>query len=100
MYGRMGSAYVAGIIGAPPFPAMATSYANAPLTEQEVHALTAFLEHADKVSADQTADHSISPSSSMGRGLIALMLVIGIHWRGRIKQPVKRDIFARQPRSN
>lgn len=101
VYGRMGSAGVAGIIGAPPFPAMATSYANAPLTEQEVHALTAFLEHADKVSADQTARSLYKPFVIYGGGgLIALMLVIGIHWRGRIKQPAKRDIFARQLRSN
>lgn len=101
VFGRMGAAGVAGIIGASPFPAMATSYANAPLTEQEVHALTAFLEHADKVSAEQTARSLYEPFVIYGGGgLIALLLVIGVHWRGRMKQHVKRDIFARQLRSN
>lgn len=100
VYGRMGAAGVAAIIGAPPFPAMATSFANAPLTDQEVHSLTAFLEHADKVSADQTARSPYTPFVIYGGGgLIAFLLVIGIHWRGRIKQTVKKEIYDRQLRS-
>ncbi len=101
VYGRMGQAGVAGIMGAPPFPAMATAYANTPLTEQEIHSLTAFLEHANAVSADQAARSPYRPFVIYGGGgLIALLAFIGFHWRGRIKKTVKEDIYDRQLRSN
>ncbi len=101
VYGRMGQAGVAGILGAPPFPAMATAYANTPLTEQEVHSLTAFLEHANAVSADQAVRSHYRPFVIYGGGgLIALLAFIGFHWRGRIKRTVKEDIYDRQLRSN
>jgi hypothetical protein len=45
-FGRMGHAGVAGILNAPPFPAMASTYGNAPLTEAEIHQLAAFMEQA------------------------------------------------------
>lgn len=100
VHGRMGHAGVAGILGAPPFPAMATAYANDPLTEPEIHSLAAFLEHADKVSAEQTPRSAYMPFAVYGGGgLLALLALIGLHWRGRIKQPVKKDIYDRQLRS-
>lgn len=100
VYGRMGQAGVAGIIGAPPFPAMATTYANAPLTETEIHSLTAFLEHANAVSAQQAVQQHYKPFVIYGGGgLIVLLLFIGFHWRGRIKNTVKKEIYDRQLRS-
>ena len=100
VFGRMGQAGVAGILGAPPFPAMATTYANASLTEQEIHSLTAFLENADKVSAQQTTKSAYMPFAVYGGGgLLAFLALLGFHWRGRIKSTVKKDIYDRQLRS-
>lgn len=98
--GRMGRAGVAGILGAPPFPAMATTYANAPLTDTEIHSLTAFLEHANAVSAQQAVQHHYRPFVIYGGGgLIVLLAFIGLHWRGRLKRTVKKEIYDRQLRS-
>ncbi|MBK7382300.1 MAG: cytochrome c [Flavobacteriales bacterium] len=100
VFGRMGNAGVAGILGAPPFPAMATTYANSPLTEVEIHSLVAFLENADKVSAQQAPKSAYMPFMVYGGGgLIALLALIGLHWRGRMKKGVKHDIYDRQLRS-
>jgi len=100
VFGRMGHAGVAGILGAPPFPAMATAYANAPLTEQEILSLAAFLENADKVSAQQTTKSAYMPFAVYGGGgLLAFLVLLGFHWRGRIKNTIKKDIYDRQLRS-
>lgn len=52
-FSRMGDAGVSSIISSSPFPVMSTAYQNNPLDSIEVVQLTAFLKHADEVSAEQ-----------------------------------------------
>ncbi len=100
VFGRMGHAGVSGILSAPPFPAMASSYGNAPLTESEIHQLTAFLAKADAESATQVAHSPYSPFLTYGLGgLVAILMIIGIAWHARLRNSVKSDIFNRQIKS-
>ena len=101
-YERMGGdAGVAGIIGTPPFPAMATAYANNEISDEEVFALTAFLKHADEVSETQIVNSGASIFLfGGGGGLIVLFIIIALLWKNRIRQAVKHDIFKRQLKGN
>lgn len=100
VYSRMGDAGLTGILGAPPFPAMATSYGNNSLDSTEIVQLVAFLKNADAVSQQQ----NISSGASIfilggGGGLIVLLLLISFHWNRRLKNSVKHDIYKRQIKS-
>lgn len=99
-YGRLGHAGIAGILNAPPFPAMASAYGNAPLTEQEVHELAAFLDQANRESAQAKA-HAVAMPFAIygGGGLLVILAIIGLHWRNRLRGSVKQDILDRQLRS-
>ncbi len=96
-YSSIGDAGLTGILGAPPFPAMATSYKDNALDSIEIVQLTAFLKHADTVSDEQ----KIKSGDDLfilggGGGLILLFLLIGIVWNKRLKSSVKHDIYKRQ----
>ncbi len=100
VYGRMADAGLAGILGAPPFPAMATAYNNHELDSTEIAQVTAFLKHADNVSHTQpvkTGTHIFLLGG--GGGLFLLFLVIAIHWNSRLKASTKHDIYKRQLKS-
>lgn len=100
VYGRMGQAGVAGILGAPPFPAMAAAYnGSMALTDDEIHALTAFL---------QSADEGTTPAEPRGQramlgwglgGLAAILLLVALTWNNRLRRSVRHDIDARQLRT-
>ncbi len=97
VYARLGDAGIAGILGAPPFPAMAASYKDNSLDSAEIVQLTAFLKHADSISGEQ----AINSGAGLfllggGGGLIALFLLIALIWNTRLKASVKQDIFKRQ----
>lgn len=100
VFGRMGHAGIAGILNAPPFPAMASTYGNKPLTEEEVHQLAAFLEQANAQIAQAPAR---TPARTYavygGGGLVVILALIGLHWRNRLKGSVKQDILDRQIKS-
>jgi len=97
VYARMGDAGLAGIIGAPPFPAMATSYKDNVLDSTEVAQLTAFLKHADQVSSDQKTKNAGGMFVIGGSGgLIVLLLLVSAIWKTRLKRSVKHNIFKRQ----
>jgi len=100
VYGRMGDAGVAGILGAPPFPAMAVAYRSNALDSAEIAQLTAFLKYADSVSKeqDQKSGYGIFILGG-GGGLILLFLLIALHWRARLKVSVKDTIYRRQIKS-
>ena len=95
-YSRMGDAGLSGIISSSPFPAMVTAYNNNPIDSIEVIQLTAFLMHADKVSAEQKTNtgNSLFILGS-GSGIIILFLLIGLIWKTRIRKSVKEDIYNR-----
>lgn len=101
VFSRMGDAGLAGILGAPPFPAMTNAYnGDAALTEEEIHALTAFFANADEVAGEQTANngHGLLFGGGLA-GLIVILIIISLMYMGRMKRSVKVDILDRQIKS-
>lgn len=97
VYARMGDAGLAGILGAPPFPAMATAYEGSELDSTEIAQLTAFLKYADEVSEKQEEKSGASIFIlGGGSGLILLFILIALHWSRRLRNTVKHDIYKRQ----
>lgn len=96
-YTRLGAEGISGLLGAPPFPAMAVAYANNNLTPDEIRQLTSFLKMVDESSASQnvSSGHEILLLGG-GSGLFLLLILIGISWKNRKKESVKKDIFQRQ----
>jgi cytochrome c2 len=101
VFGRMGHAGIGGILSAPPFPAMAESYSNNPLTETEIFQLTAFFKDANENIGSQKIDNGYQILAiGGGAGLIILFLAINMIWLKRKKEQTKKDIFARQIKGN
>lgn len=102
-YGRMGGhAGVAGILGAPPFPAMTNAYSGkAALTDEEIHTIAAFLSAADDSSDQDVAGFEGESRMLMWGfgGLILIFIWVALVWRVRLRQSVKEDILKRQLRS-
>ena len=102
VYERMGDAGLAGILGSPPFPAMAETYENNELDSTEIAQLIAFLKEAD---SDEDNDELEASSGNGifflggGGGLLVLFLLFALHWRNRIKDSTKHDIYKRQIKS-
>lgn len=97
VYERMGEAGIGGLLNAPPFPAMAESYKNNPLSEDEIFQLTAFLNHVNKERLYQhNRDYASIFYFGGGLGLTVLLITISIVWFNRKKRSVKHDIFKRQ----
>ena len=72
-------------LGSPPSPVMAPVFRLAPLTADEILALTAFLKQAAEGGAEQ-ADARDLPFLVAGLGLAALLLVLAdVAWRGRYR---------------
>ena len=100
VYTRMGDAGIAGILSAPPFPAMSAAYINHPLDSAEVSQLLAFLQHVDETADTQTVRSGATIFLfGGGGGLIVVLLLIALLWRHRLRKAVKYDIFKRQIKS-
>lgn len=96
VYDRMGEG-IAAWLSAPPFPAMASSYQNHPLSENERGKLMAFFKHVNEVSKETKEVKGQSMMLIGGlAGLGAILVWISIIWVKRKKGTVKADIFARQ----
>lgn len=99
VYSRLGDG-LSSWLGAPPFPAMATTYNNNPLTEQERVDLTAFFKHVNDTKSTQTAQSGYSYFFIGGSiGVIILLGLIQLLWSRRKRKMVKEDIFKRQNRA-
>lgn len=99
VYTRLGEGLSAWL-AAPSFPAMAASYQNNPLTENERAKLQAFLKYANDVKATQTAKKGYDFMLIGGiSGLVGILILINILWFTRKKKMVKREIFDRQSRA-
>lgn len=97
VYTRMGDAGLSGIIGSPPFPAMASAYRNNKLTEEEISELTAFFKHSDDVSFDQKVKSGNEIFFVYGpMGLILWLILIYFIWFNRKKESVKKEVYDRQ----
>ena len=93
----MGDAGLSGIIGSPPFPAMASAYRNNKLTEEEISELTAFFKHSDDVSFDQKVKSGNEIFFVYGpMGLILWLILIYFIWFNRKKESVKKEVYDRQ----
>lgn len=99
VYERLGEGLTAWL-GAPPFPAMVSTYQNHPLTEQERMSLTAFLKDAYETRASQKAKTGYDLFLlGGGAGLLGILILISLLWMKRKRQMVKKDIFARQSKA-
>lgn len=95
-YVRVGEdAGLMAILGSPPFPAMQQAYADHKLTEQEVFALTAFL---NKVNTDKAGQIAQSNPLLLGgaAGVVVIFGMIFLLWSKRKTSTVKRAIYKRQ----
>lgn len=98
VFSRMGGSGVGAILGSPPFPVMQEAYSGRELTDDEKHALIAFLQDADANHAlQQPRDYGIT-LLQYGVGLTAaLMLVLWLLFgRNRKARSVNQAIYDRQ----
>jgi len=95
---RTSAQAVRGIVGAPPFPAMQQAYAARKLTDDEVTALVAYLQHADETEKLQaTVGYSVRFGLA---GLVVaglLNALYGLVWISRKREPTNQRIYDRQP---
>ncbi|MCB9223162.1 MAG: cytochrome c [Crocinitomicaceae bacterium] len=97
VYERLGDGLI-GWLMAPPFPAMASSYSNNPLSEQERMDLTAFFrETYENKPSEAIADKGVELFYfGGGFGLLVILGLIQILWMKRKRRMTKQAIFNRQ----
>lgn len=96
----MGEDGVRAILGQPPFPVMTQAYRGKPLTDDEIHALVAFLRHADEQQAfQQPRDYGIRLAGTGAVGAAILLGFYALAFRGRKRASVNQKIYDRQIRS-
>ncbi|MBE7442467.1 MAG: c-type cytochrome [Flavobacteriales bacterium] len=101
VYERMGSAGINGILSAPPFPAMASSYKDNPLTEKEIFQLAAFF---NSVSKEDVYSHQRAYNDNIllyggGVAFLVIVSIILLMFIERKRKCVKEDIYKRQIKS-
>ena len=94
VYERMGEAGIRGILTAPPFPAMTSSYKDDPLTDEEITQLTAFFANAVDAPA-QGEEDSKSIVAGGFAAFVVIAIIIFLLFNKRKKGSVKDDIYAR-----
>jgi len=100
VFSTMGAGGVRSILGQPPFAVMEQAYREKPLTEDEVHALIAFLQDADEQqSFQQPRDYGVRLA---GTGVVGVALLLGAYalvFRRRKRASVNQAIYDRQVKS-
>lgn len=97
VFSRLGGPGVRAILGSPPFPVMQRAYQGTPLTDEEVAALVGFLERADAEQAlHQPRDYGIKLFTAGVVGVILLLGLYSLLWRGRLRGSVNQAIYDRQ----
>lgn len=102
VFTKVSGAGVRAILGKPPFPVMDQAYRGKELTEDEVHALTSFLEYADKQykkNIYQPADYGIKLAIAGVFGVFILLLFYAFLWNFRKQGSVNQAIYDRQVKS-
>ncbi|MCC6252726.1 MAG: hypothetical protein IT238_09725 [Bacteroidia bacterium] len=98
VYTRMGEGLSAWL-AAPPFPAMASSYQNNPLTDSERVKLQTFLKYVNdadqKTKVAEDKGYGVMLTAGL-TGVAIIIIFIGIIWRVRKTKMVKQEIFDRQ----
>jgi len=94
---RMPAAGVQAILSSPPFPVMQQAYTGHPLTEDEIFALTAFLEKLNADKAAEVGSHYGLAVFFGGFGGMALLLALfSLIWMNRKQEKVYEAIHSRQ----
>jgi len=97
VFSRLGGPGVRAILGSPPFPVMQRAYQDTPLTDEEVAALVGFLERADAEQAlHQPRDYGIKLFGAGVVGVVILLVLYSLLWRGRLRGSVNQAIYDRQ----
>jgi mono/diheme cytochrome c family protein len=100
VFSTMGEGGVRAILGKPPFAVMEQAYRDRSLTEDEVHALVAFLQEADKQqSFQQPRDYGVRLAGAGAVGTALLLGVYGLLFRRRKRASVNQAIYDRQVKS-
>ncbi|OGA44199.1 MAG: hypothetical protein A3G25_02635 [Betaproteobacteria bacterium RIFCSPLOWO2_12_FULL_63_13] len=96
----MGKQGLQSVIASAPFPAMQVAYNGKDLTEKEIAALVAFLQHVEKEHAQQLPRATGLRMFSAGvGGVIVLLGIFSLAGRRRKNRSVNQDIYDRQIRS-
>ena len=109
-FSRIGKRGVIAILGSSPFRVMELAYAQSPFTDDEIHAVVAFLEFADKQHRfEKPSEHGWSTyiGGSITAGMIiagaaGVVVLVGFYalvGRRRKKRSVNQDIYDRQVKS-
>lgn len=109
-FSRIGKRGVIAILGSSPFRVMELAYGQSPFTDDEIHAVVAFLEFADKQHRfEKPSEHGwstyIGGSISAGMvtagvvGVVVLLGIFSLAGRRRKKRSVNQDIYDRQVKS-
>ena len=99
-YSRIGGPGVRSIVGRSPFPVMREAYEGKSLTDDEVAALAAFLQHADSEGAlEQPPDYGVRLAVSGVVGTAVLLGLYSLIWRRRKRDSVYQSIYDRQIQS-
>ncbi|PKP47904.1 MAG: hypothetical protein CVT95_05075 [Bacteroidetes bacterium HGW-Bacteroidetes-12] len=98
VYERLGAAGINGMLSAPPFPAMAASYKDNPLTEKEIFQLSAFFNDVavNTIYQPQRAYNDNLLLYGGGGAFLTIILVISLVFIERKRKCVKEDIYKRQ----
>jgi len=98
VYERLGAAGINGMLSAPPFPAMAASYKDSPLTEKEIFQLSAFFNDA-AVNTVYQPQRTYNDNLLLYGGGVAFIIIASIillMFIERKRKCVKEDIYKRQ----
>lgn len=98
VYERLGAAGINGMLSAPPFPAMAASYKDSPLTEKEIFQLSAFFNDA-AVNTVYQPQRTYNDNLLLYGGSVAFIIIASIillMFIERKRKCVKEDIYKRQ----
>jgi cytochrome c2 len=100
VFSTMGEPGVRAILGTPPFAVMEQAYRDKPLSEDEVHALVAFLQRADEQqSFQQPRDYGIRLAGTGAVGTVLLLGAYALIFRQRKRASVNQAIYDRQVKS-
>lgn len=100
VFTKMGGEGVRAILTNAPFPVMQEAYKKKPLLDDEIFALVSFLEKVDEDQLyHQPRDYGVALFTTGVVGTFVLLGVYSLIWRRRKKDPVNKDIYDRQIKS-
>ena len=100
VFSRMGKQGVQSILENSPFPVMQAAYQGKDLSEKEIGALVAFLQHVEKEHARQLPkEYGWRMASAGAGGVIVLLGIFSLAGRRRKNRCVNQDIYDRQVKS-